>query len=220
MEAARSAPGRADPEIVAMGSLQEALLKTGLAEDRPKSEPGPRKSRETRRHTVPQPRPGKSSPGVRKTTRVRNDSAVPAVEARQKSDLERAWAARKRAEAAEKERVKQARVADQEARRKRNLALDAIVEGKALNIEDAELPRYFEHLGRIRRVLCTPEQRQLINSGALGVVNLRGRYLIVGPDVLEAYRALAADLVPDLSGKEPEAEADGDYPPVPDDITW
>lgn len=202
-----------------MGSLQEALLKTGLAEDRPKPRPGPRKPSETRRNPTPQQRPKKPGTGVRKQ-RVRKDSAAPDADARQKSDLERAWAARKRAEAAEKERVKQARVADQEARRKRNLELDAIVEGKALNTEEAELPRYFEHLGRIRRVLCTPEQRQRLNAGELGVVNLRGRYLIVNPEVLEAYRALAADLVPDLSGKEPEAEAEGDYPPVPDDITW
>lgn len=203
-----------------MGSLQDALLKTGLAEDRPKSQPGPRKPREARPEPAPRQRQKSAGTGVRKT-RVRKDStAATGPDARQKSDLERAWAARKRAEAAEKERVKQARVADQEARRKRNLELDAIVEGKALNTEEGELPRYFEHLGRIRRVLCTAEQRQGLNAGELGVVNLRGRYLIVEPEILSAYKELAADLVPDLSGKEPEAEADSDYPPVPDDITW
>ena len=203
-----------------MGSLQEALLKNGLAEDRPKPNAGPRKGRETRPDRAPKVRPAKPKPR-KGAGKVAGTAALPG---REKSDLERAWAARKRAEAAEKERVKLARVADQEARRKRNLELDAIVEGKALNLDQdqdqAELPRYFEHLGRIRRVLCTPQQRHAINAGELGVVNLRGRYLIVEPSVLEAYRALAADLVPDLSGKEPEAEASGDYPPVPDDITW
>ena len=137
-----------------------------------------------------------------------------------RSDLERAYAARIRAEKAEKEREKQARVADQEARRKRNLELDRLVEGKALNVADAELPRYFEHIGRIRRVLCTPEQREKINGGELGVVSLRGGYLIVEPEVLEAYKAIAPDLVPDLAGKEPDAPEDDDYPPVPDDVTW
>lgn len=218
-----------------MGSLQDALLKTGLAEDRPKPAPQARTPHQARRNPASQqrtgqhrpgtPRPGKPRPGKPHSSAgksVSNGSGIGPAEksAREKSDLERAWAARKRAEAAEKERIKQARVADQEARRKRNLELDAIIEGKALNNEEAELPRYFEHLGRIRRVLCTPDQRQRINAGELGVVNLRGRYLIVEPDVLDAYRALAADLVPDLGGKEPDGEAAEDYPPVPDDITW
>ncbi|MEM7054981.1 MAG: DUF2058 family protein, partial [Pseudomonadota bacterium] len=126
-----------------------------------------------------------------------------------------------KAEKAEKERVKQARIADQEARRQRNLKLDKVVEGKALNREDAEIPRYFEHLGRIRRVLCTQEQRDAINQGELGLVNLRGRYLIVELAVLAEYRAVAEDLVPDLTGAEPQDESESDdYPPVPDDITW
>ncbi|MFN2333909.1 MAG: DUF2058 family protein [Wenzhouxiangellaceae bacterium] len=145
--------------------------------------------------------------------------------ARQTTDLERAYAARRKAEQAEKERVKQARVADQAARRERNLKLDQIMAGNVLNVEVAEIPRYFEHLGRIRRVLCTSGQREAINSGKLGIVNLRGRYLIVEPSVLEQYRKIAADLVPDLSPAEPEGGAgdqsgSDDYPPVPDDLTW
>ncbi|MDT8448609.1 MAG: DUF2058 family protein, partial [Wenzhouxiangellaceae bacterium] len=136
-----------------------------------------------------------------------------------KTDLERAWAERRKAEKAEKEKTRQARIADQEARRKRNLELDRIVEGRILNVDGAEVPRYFEHLGRIRRVLCTPGQREMINDGRLGVVNLRGRYLIVEPDVLDAYRALAGDLVPGLGGSEPDAPEE-DWPPVPDDMIW
>ncbi len=204
-----------------MGSLQEALLKTGLAEDRPKQE-APPKPHNPRKPQQMRPGPARQQrQPPKKLRKVPGKSGTTAgTDREKKSDLERAWAARKRAEAAEKERSKQARVADQEARRKRNLELDRIVEGKALNLEEAELPRYFEHLGRIRRVLCTPEQRQQLNAGGLGVVNLRGRYLIVENSTLEAYRALAPDLVPDLSGTEPEAETSGDYPPVPDDITW
>jgi uncharacterized protein YaiL (DUF2058 family) len=69
-------------------------------------------------------------------------------------------------------------------------------------------------------VLCTPEQRTAINRGELGIVGLRGRYLIVERDVAERYRAVADDLVPDLTGREPEAEDAGDWPEVPDDLTW
>jgi len=194
-----------------MGSLQDALLKTGLAEERQK--PDNKRAANASRSGK---RPPRSQQPKKKTGSRRPAGGKPPI-----SDLERAWQARRKAERDEAERVKQARVADQEARRKRNLELDAIVEGKALNVDDAELPRYFEHLGRIRRVLCTPKQRDRINSGELGIVNLRGRYLIVEPDVLARYKSLADDLVPDLSGSEPEGADDGeDYPPVPDDLTW
>ena len=194
-----------------MGSLQDALLKTGMADERKKpagkgADAGAGGSKQ-----APRSQQRKKKTGKRSGSSARS----------QASDLERAWRARRKAEKEEAERVKQARVADQEARRKRNLELDAIVEGKVLNVDDGELPRYFEHLGRIRRVLCTRQQREAINNGALGVVNLRGRYLIVEPEVLARYKALAEDLVPDLSGAEPEGgEARQDYPPVPDDLTW
>lgn len=193
-----------------MGSLQDALLKTGLAEERQK-----------RAKKGADPGAGGGGKAPRNHQRKKKTGKRPVDARAQASDLERAWRARRKAEKDEAERVKQARVADQEARRKRNLELDAIVEGRALNVEDADLPRYFEHLGRIRRVLCTPRQREAINSGELGIVNLRGRYLIVEPEVLTRYRALAEDLVPDLRGAEPEgSEDDSDYPPVPDDLTW
>lgn len=210
-----------------MGSLQDALLKSGLAKERPQGASKPAGSSSPKRN--PGRRPDGSGKGRRPpSARAGNVGQLDAAQnarktphgQRTKSDLERAWQARRRAEAAEKERIKQARVADQEARRKRNLVLDGIIEGHVLNDEAGELPRYFEHLGRIRRVLCTEEQRRRINAGELGIVNLRGRYLIVEREVLERYRALAPDLVPDLSGKEPETEVDGDWPPVPDDITW
>lgn len=205
-----------------MGSLQDALLKTGLAkEDRKRRQkpgsPGGRPEGSKRRDTDRKVRGSGKRSGSGRPRSAGNRGAGSGA-----SDLERAWAARRKAERAEKEREKQARVADQEARRKRNLELDKLVDGRVLNVSDAELPRYFEHLGRIRRVLCTPAQREEINRGELGIVNLRGRYLIVATDVLERYRALADDLVPDLSATEPEAEAeqDGEYPPVPDDIAW
>src|SRR6056297_2009640 len=192
-----------------MGSLQDALLKHGLAEERQKPE---------KKGAGPASKGGKQAPRnqQRKTKTGKHTSGGKS----RASDLERAWRARREAEKEEAERVKQARVADQEARRKRNLELDAIVEGKALNVDEAEMPRYFEHLGRIRRVMCTSSQRDAINSGELGIVNLRGRYLIVEPEVLARYKALAEDLVPDLSGAEPERSDDKDYPPVPDDLTW
>ena len=206
-----------------MGSLQDALLKTGLADERKK--PAGRKKENSRKQgKQSNKKPDKSlSHGARRAQPAKGKGGkVAAGRNAPASDLERAWIARHKAEKEDKERAKQARMADQEARRKRNLELDEVLQGRVLNDDSADLPRYFEHLGRIRRVLCTPKQREAINAGDLGIVNLRGAYLIVENDVLARYKDMAPDLVPDLRGAEPEAnEAEQeDYPPVPDDLTW
>jgi uncharacterized protein YaiL (DUF2058 family) len=75
-------------------------------------------------------------------------------------------------------------------------------------------------MGRIRRVLCTPEQREQLNAGEIGVVNLRGSYLLVSLETLEKYREVAPDLVPDLAGREEPDDDGSHYPPVPDDLVW
>ncbi len=192
-----------------MGSLQDALLKAGLAEDKPDS---PRQTARPGSHAGAKKKKGRpQSASGRRPAPKRASSAA--------GDLARAYKARERAEAAEKEQVKQARVAAQEARRKRNLQLDELIRGQTLNRKDAECPRYFEHLGRIRRVLCTPEQRAQLNAGQLAVVSLRGSYLLVSPETRDAFGQIAPDLVPDLSPTEPEDDG-SDYPPVPDDLIW
>lgn len=190
-----------------MGSLQDALLKAGLAEDKP---------------ARPKPEPGASAKaGAPKQSGRRNKPKPSGRKAPRsaESDLARAYKAREQAEAAEKERIKKERIAAQEARRKRNLELDGIIRGNTLNRKDADCPRYFEHLGRIRRVMCSPEQRQQLNDGELGVVSLRGSYLLVSLETQKAFANVAPDLVPDLTPKEPEDDG-SDYPPVPDDLVW
>jgi uncharacterized protein YaiL (DUF2058 family) len=194
-----------------MGTLQDALLKSGLADEEQL-----KKNRRRGKAGAGQPGSKKTSssgpPGKKKRTAKKKKRAD--------SDLARAYAARRKAEVREKEAEKQRRVAEQEERRRRNLQLDAIVKGNTLNRKDAEVPRYFEHMGRIRRVLCTPEQREQLNKGEIGVVNLRGSYLLVSLETLEKYREVAPDLVPGLEGRD-EPEDDGShYPPVPDDLVW
>ncbi|MCH8479007.1 MAG: DUF2058 domain-containing protein [Wenzhouxiangella sp.] len=198
-----------------MGSLQDALLKAGLADEQQiekarskPARPAPSKKTTAKPSGKRKPRPRSGSGPARQTK--------PSAE----SDLARAYKARQRAEAQEKEAEKQRRVKAQEERRQRNLQLDALINGNTLNRKDAELPRYFEHLGRIRRVLCTAEQRDQLNRGEIGVVNLRGSYLLVSLETLAAYKEIAPDLVPQLEGKD-EPEDDGShYPPVPDDLIW
>ncbi len=191
-----------------MGSLQDALLKAGVADEE---------------QLKKKPRRGK--PGASSSKKATAKKAPPRKKKPQRkpdaeSDLARAYAARRRAEKQQKEEEKKRRVAEQEERRRRNLELDNIVKGNTLNRKDAEVPRYFEHIGRIRRVLCTPEQREQLNKGEIGVINLRGSYLLVSLETLEQYRKVAPDLVPSLEGRE-EPEDDGShYPPVPDDLIW
>ncbi|MDZ7789465.1 MAG: DUF2058 family protein [Xanthomonadales bacterium] len=194
-----------------MGTLQDALLKAGLADEK--------QTEKTRRRA--KPGAGASDSGkARAAGPAKKKKRVAHKKTAADSDLARAYAARRRAEEREKEAEKHRRVAEQEERRKRNLQLDAIIKGSTLNRKEADVPRYFEHMGRIRRVLCTPEQREQLNRGEIGVVNLRGSYLLVSPETLQKYRDVAPDLVPNLEGRD-EPEDDGShYPPVPDDLVW
>jgi len=192
-----------------MGSLQDALLNAGLADESQAKKP--------RRDRPAGPRSKTRPPKGRKS--VKKGSESKGSKLREESDLERAYRARANAEKQEREANKRARVEAQEARRKRNQALDALVKDRTLNRKDADVPRYFEHLGRIRRVLCTPDQREQLNRGDIGVVNLRGSYLLVALETLAKYRGIAPDLVPDLSPREPDDDG-SHYPDVPDDLIW
>ncbi len=194
-----------------MGSLQDALLKVGLADEEQQN----KKPRRGKPGAAPK-RKAQANKGAPRNNNKKKHQHKPDAE----SDLARAYAARQREEKRQKEEDKKRRVAEQEERRRRNLELDRIIKGNTLNRKDAEVPRYFEHLGRIRRVLCTPEQREQLNKGDIGVINLRGSYLLVSLETLEEYRKVAPDLVPSLEGRE-EPEDDGShYPPVPDDLIW
>jgi uncharacterized protein len=194
-----------------MGTLQDALLKAGLADEKQAEKPR-RRGKPGAGDSGPKQARANGAAGQKKRTARKKKNAD--------SDLARAYAARRKAEVRDREAEKQRRVAEQEERRRRNLQLDEIIKGNTLNRKDAEIPRYFEHMGRIRRVLCTPEQREQLNRGEIGVVNLRGSYLLVSLETLEKYRELAPDLVPGLEGRE-EPEDDGShYPPVPDDLVW
>jgi len=197
-----------------VGSLQDALLKSGLADEEQVKKPRRNHSGAAHSGSVK----GKSS-GKRNTPQRGRKTQRTANKRSGASDLEQAYRARAKAEKQEKEDKKRARIAAQEARRKRNNQLDALVKGKTLNRKDADMPRYFEHMGRIRRVLCSAEQREQLNNQKIGVVNLRGSYLLLDLVTLDAYQAIAPDLVPDLSPKEPDDDG-SHYPEVPDDLIW
>lgn len=169
-------------------SLRDQLLKSGLA-----------------RALKPEPRarpPKPQRPDVKRE--------------RAEIDLAKAYAIRDNTERAERERTQ--REAEQRARekRERKQRLAALLNGKALNASEADIPRHFPHANKIRRVYVTAEQLPRLNGGELGVVQLAGRYLLVASDVAKAAREIDADALVLLCDPVTENAEDD----VPSDLIW
>ncbi len=231
-----------------MGSLQEQLLKAGLVDEQRLEESrkkaaahksgaaaGHSASRSGQKANHAKTGRGKAGQSKAGHNKARNNGATARTGARSddksaqkpssrpQSDLEAAYRARARAEKREQEQHKAKLVAEQEQRRQRNVQLTELVEGRVLNDEQAEIPRYFNYMNKIRRILLTPEQLTAVNSGELGIAVLRSRPVLLDQTNLAAFRAIAPDLVPDLGGDEPSsADWDEQYQgfEVPDDLRW
>lgn len=131
-------------------------------------------------------------------------------------NLAKAYALRDQADRTERERAQ--REAEQRAREKkeRKRKLAALLDGKGLNATDAEIPRHFPHVNKIRRIYVTEAQLPRLNGGELGVVQLAGRYLLVERGTAEAAGEIDPQALVLLC--DPQAEpADDD---IPADITW
>jgi len=223
-----------------MGSLQEQLLKAGLIDEQKlkQAHSKPTHNKRSRNNAAhgkagagkarPQrgskPGKGRSAAGGAASTRSKSAPADQAsAKKRSQSDLEAAYRARARAERQEREERKAKLVAEQEQRRQRNVQLSELVEGKLLNDDAAEIPRYFNYMNKIRRILLTESQLGAVNSGELGIAVLRSRPVLLDKATLSAFREIAPDLVPDLGGDEPSGEDwDEQYKgfEVPDDLRW
>jgi len=171
-------------------SLRDQLLKSGLA-----------------RALKPEPRTRPARPQRPVAKRERERSEI---------DLAKAYALRDRTERAERERVQ--REAEERAREKkeRKQRLAALLNGKALNAADADIPRHFPHANKIRRIYVTAEQLPRLNGGDLGIVQLAGRYLLVASDIATAARNIDADALILLC--EPVQQNVEDD--VPSDLIW
>src|SRR4029077_9508608 len=110
-------------------------------------------------------------------------------------DLAKAYALRDSTERAERERLQ--REAEQRARekRERKQKLATLLNGKALNATEADVPRHFPHANKIRRIYVTEDQLPRLNGGDLGVVQLAGRYMLVAGDIAKAAREIDAESV-------------------------
>jgi len=139
------------------------------------------------------------------------------------NDLARAYAERAKAEKQEADRLIVEKQREQAERRARNERLRTLLEGKSLNRRDADIARNFEYGGKIRRVYVTPEQLKLINSGAIGIAQLKGSYVLLSKDDALKVRELAHEnlaLLVEQSGPEGgDGYADSKFA-VPDDLIW
>ncbi|HET6604773.1 MAG TPA: DUF2058 family protein [Xanthomonadaceae bacterium] len=138
-------------------------------------------------------------------------------------DLARAYALREREERAQRQREQREREALARLRREARARLDVLLEGHVLNDPAAEQPRHFEYGGRIRRIYVTPGQLARLNAGALAVLQVRGRYLLVEPAVADqAEQILPGTLALRVDPDAPAPDADYADPrfQVPDDLVW
>ncbi|MBU6416135.1 MAG: DUF2058 family protein [Xanthomonadaceae bacterium] len=131
-------------------------------------------------------------------------------------DLAQAFAMRAKADRVEREAVEREAREKAAARKERKRAMQALLEGKALNKADADQPRNFEFAGKIRRVYVTAGQLRQINRGELGVVMHGGRALVIARDVALQAQAIAPEVVALLVDPSAPVADDG----VPDDLMW
>lgn len=190
-------------------SLRDQLLKSGIVK-----QVQPERPREPKRPAAPVPgrhaRKGGKSPGPATASRTPNPG-------QQDIDLAKAYALRAQTETRERKRIEQEAAEQARLRRERKQKIQQLLDGKALNKADADLPRNFEYGGKIRRVHVDAAQLTALNAGELGVVQQGGRYLLVRREVAEQVRALDAHLVALLV--DPDASGMGDDG-VPDDLMW
>lgn len=187
-------------------SLRDQLLKSGLVQKlRSEARPAP----------GPAPRPARPAAKQQPVPAAKAQNAKPRAAGVEEADLARAYALRARQEREERER--QQREAERAAREKkeRKQKLAALLDGKALNSAEADLPRHFPHGNKIRRVYCTADQLARLNRGELGVVQLAGRYLIVEQTIALQAQAIQAESLVLLC--DPNAPPEDDVPP---DLVW
>ena len=177
-------------------SLRDQLLKSGLVQ-KLKSEAKPPRPAE-------KPKPA-AKPPVRPA--VRQTSA--------EMDLAAAYAQRARQEREEREREQRAAERAAREKKERKQKLSVLLDGKALNATDADLPRHFPHGNKIRRVYCTKDQLAQLNKGELGVVQVAGRYLLVTRDIALQAQGIQSETLVLLC--DPNAPLDDD---VPADLMW
>jgi len=196
-------------------SLRDQLMQLGF------------KAPEPPKREAARPVHGKGKPSAgrerKRPDRRASGAHAQAPKSAEEIDLARAYALRNKSEREQQQREERERQAEAARRREARQKLHALLKSAALNAKDAELPRHFEHAGKIRRVYVTAEQLRALNSGELAVVSAGGGYHLVSA----AHAVEAEDILPGCIALrvEPGSSQGGDdYADprfaVPDDLVW
>ena len=182
-------------------SLRDQLLGLGFKASKPERKPAPG--------------PGKGASGKGGPRQERKPGR-----SREEIDLAKAYAIRAQRE--KQERIEAEKQKQEEARKRREARakLTAMLEGKALNVDEADIARHFEYGGKIKRIYVTAEQLKALNAG---VLQQGGRYLLVTAAVLAEAEAIFAPAIALRVDPGAPAEDDPYADPrfqVPDDLVW
>ncbi|MDZ3824687.1 MAG: DUF2058 family protein [Pseudoxanthomonas sp.] len=205
-------------------SLRDALRQSGVLEQfKPVREPEPRSGGGRERGPRGASGKGGARGGAAAGGRAARSAAAPGKaqprdqqprgkdpRSQEEIDLAKAYALRARAEQREREERQRIERETAERRRRQREAVAALLEGRTLNLADAEEVRHFEYGGKIRRVYVSAAQLVDLNEGRLGVVQLRGGYLLVDRDLAGRVRELDASAIALLVDPDEAAAPDGE----------
>lgn len=201
-------------------SLRDQLLGLGFKSapknpERPERKPDPqaRRPAHAKPHGTPAPRPPQKP----------HAGPKPQRRSREEIDLAKAYALRAQREKDERIEAERRRQEEARQRREAKAKLATLLEGKALNVADADIARHFPYGGKIKRIYVTEPQLRAVNAGELGVIQLDGRYLLVAAELLAQAEAIFAPAVAlkvdPLAPAGDDPYADPKYQ-VPDDLVW
>lgn len=174
-------------------SLQDQLVKAGLAT----------KQEATKQQTRKKPPRKAASKATNKNasrrTPARKGQGGAGTKPKREKDgelsLAAAYSIRAKTEHKDEAISKKRKQMEDERRRKINLQLKELILPAAQNQADAEVERFLEYKGKIRKLYVTPSQQDAINAGQMGVVYLQGRHYIVELEIVRQVEAIQADNV-------------------------
>ena len=197
-------------------SLRDQLMGLGFKAPKPERKPDAR-----RRKAGPPQGEARKGKGAGKRPEPGRDRK--SSRGQEEIDLAKAYAIRAQREKQERIEAEKKKQEEARLRREARARLAKLLEGKALNADDADIARHFEYGGKIKRIYVTADQLKALNAGELGVVQQNGRYLLVTAELLaEAEKvfapAVALKVDPDAPAED-DPYADPRYQ-VPDDLVW
>lgn len=196
-------------------SLRDQLLGLGF-KDAPKPAPKPASKPGNRSAQTPSSKPNRRPAGTQPKPHA-------AARSREDIDLAKAYAIRAQKEKDERIEAERQKQEDARQRREAKAKLEALLKDRALNAADADHVRHFEYGGKIKRIHVTAEQLKALNAGALGVLQMNGRYLLVDAATLAEAESIFAPAVALKIDPNAPAEVDPYSDPqyqVPDDLVW